>query len=83
MSRRALVLLRARLSGSQAENLPVAPLVLLLDPDQPGCHVCVWAPVQGIGPDKHRGYAVQWFALAVALVVLCGVVLRRVRSDAG
>ena len=67
----------------RALGQPVAPLTLLLDADQPGCHVCVWAPVQGIGPDKHRGYAVQWFALAVALVVLCGVVLRRVRSNAG
>ncbi len=61
----------------RALGQPVAPLVLLLDTDDPGCHVCTWAPVRGSGPEKHRGYAVQWFALAAALLVLCAVALRR------
>lgn len=65
----------------RALGRPIAPLTLLLDADEPGCHVCTWAPVRGIGPEKHRGYAVQWFALALALLILCGMLLRRKRAE--
>lgn len=27
-------------------------------------------PIVAMGPEKHMGYAVQWFALAIALVLL-------------
>ena len=56
---------------------PLLPAILLLDGDDPACHVCDWRPVPGMGAQKHRGYAFQWFALALALAVLCALVARR------
>lgn len=67
---------------SAALDAPIAPHILLLDASDAGCHVCNWQPVRGIGPEKHRGYAVQWFALALALVVLCALLLRGRRAHA-
>lgn len=51
-------------------DAPVLPLVARLDTDAPGGFVRDWRPYYGISPDRHLGYAVQWFALAAALVVL-------------
>lgn len=34
-----------------------------------------------MGPDKHRGYAVQWFALFVALIVLSIAATAKVRTE--
>lgn len=51
--------------------------LVLLDPDQPDGYVRTWAP-PGFPPMRHIGYAVQWFALALALLVIYGVTnLRR------
>lgn len=50
-------------------NVRLLPMVLLLDKDQPGGFVREWNPVV-VGPERHVGYAVQWFALAAALVIL-------------
>jgi surfeit locus 1 family protein len=30
----------------------------------------VWRPAVGFGPERHLGYAIQWFALAIALLVI-------------
>lgn len=46
------------------------PAVVLLDSSHDACLTCQWQPVPGIGAERHRGYAVQWFSLAAALVVL-------------
>lgn len=54
---------------AQQLNARLLPMVLLLDKDQPGGFVREWNPVV-IGPERHVGYAVQWFALAAALVIL-------------
>lgn len=35
-----------------------------------------WQPIS-LSPEKHTGYAVQWFSMAGALLLLCGVVLFR------
>lgn len=43
--------------------------VLLLDPAEPDGYVRHWAP-PGFPPMRHIGYAVQWFALAAALLVI-------------
>lgn len=59
---------------------PLLPAIVLLDAEHPGCHVCDWKPVLGMGPESHRGYAFQWFALALTLVVLCAVVAMRNRN---
>jgi surfeit locus 1 family protein len=43
--------------------------LILLDADQPGGYVRNWAP-PGFPPIRHIGYAIQWFALALALAVI-------------
>lgn len=64
------VLQRVRLDlQAQQLHARLLPLVLLLAPEQPGGFVREWTPVV-IGPERHVGYAVQWFALAAALVIL-------------
>jgi surfeit locus 1 family protein len=59
---------------------PVYRFALVLDEQQPGSLVRDWAkPEEMITPDKHLGYAVQWFALAVALsIIYVGVNSRRI-----
>lgn len=44
----------------------VQPFVLLLDADEPHGFERAWAP-SGIGPGKHFGYALQWFAMGAVL----------------
>lgn len=63
-----------------AEQLgyPLEPVVILLDPALEEGYLRTWRPTfGGLGPARHRGYAVQWFALAVALVIIYGVVNTR------
>jgi surfeit locus 1 family protein len=63
----------------KARNLRLKPLTLVLDEGQAGSLQYDWVPVETISPEKHVGYAVQWFALAVALVIIyLGVNTRRV-----
>ncbi len=60
-------------------GLPAA--IVLLHPDEAGGFVREWDPA-AIPPERHVAYAVQWFALAAALVVIVIVVLRKQgRSD--
>ena len=56
---------------------PVLPFVVLLDEADPHGFVREWSPYLGIGPDRHRGYALQWFSLAVAVAVVWIVVKAR------
>lgn len=66
-----------------ARGLEIFPWQLRLGPESPGALVTGW-PVVNVQPEKHLGYAVQWFAMAIALAVLAifansnlAVVLRR------
>lgn len=52
---------------------PLLPYVLLLDPASPDGYQRQWRP-QTLPPERHRGYAVQWFALALAVLVVFVVV---------
>ncbi|MCK9562985.1 MAG: SURF1 family protein [Bacteroidales bacterium] len=54
-----------------AERLGVSlyPHTLRLDAESPGALTVGW-PRVSVQPEKHRAYAFQWFAMAVALVVL-------------
>ncbi len=52
-----------------ALDAPVKPWVLLLAPDDGDGFVREWEP-GGLPPSTHLGYAVQWFGLATALVVI-------------
>jgi surfeit locus 1 family protein len=54
---------------SEALGLRLVPGLLLLDADQPDGFSRNWRP-SDFGPERHLGYAVQWFALAVTLVIL-------------
>jgi len=50
---------------------PLAPAVILLDPQAESGYRRDWRPqFGGMGPEQHYGYAVQWFALAAALMVI-------------
>jgi len=48
---------------------PFAPTLLLLDADSPGALLVDWQPIN-MTPQKHQGYAVQWFTMAFVLLVL-------------
>jgi surfeit locus 1 family protein len=61
---------------------PVYPQLLLLDPALPDGYVRAWQP-PGLPPERHLGYAVQWYALALTLLVLYVIVnLRRLEAPA-
>ena len=45
------------------------PYQLRLDQDSPGALQTGWATVS-VQPAKHTGYAVQWFAMALVLLVM-------------
>ena len=54
--------------------------VLLLDAGLPGGFVRDWHPDPGeFGPERHRGYALQWFALTATVVCTWIVLSRRQR----
>jgi surfeit locus 1 family protein len=57
----------------------VLPFVLLADPDPASGLVRHWQPAE-MGPARHLGYAVQWFAMALAVVAVTIVVYRRRRT---
>jgi surfeit locus 1 family protein len=62
----------------QALGQPVESRIVLLDPAAPDGYERVWRPSLNFGPDRHLGYAIQWFALAiVALVLFVALSLRR------
>lgn len=50
---------------------PLLPFVLRLSPESDYGYVREWTAQTGLTPERHLGYAVQWFALAAALVTLC------------
>jgi surfeit locus 1 family protein len=52
---------------------PVIPFVLRLAPDDSSGFIREWHS-HFMGPEKHYGYAVQWFALSLALIVIYIVV---------
>lgn len=68
---------------ARALRLPLAPYVVRLDPAAADGFVRDWVVVTDgrIGPDKHRAYAVQWFGLALAVVVIWLVLLYRRITD--
>jgi surfeit locus 1 family protein len=48
---------------------PLYPYIINIDPTHPAAYVMKWQIVT-MGPEKHKGYAVQWFALAITLLIL-------------
>jgi surfeit locus 1 family protein len=67
---------------AKALDREVLPFILLADPEPGSNLVRRWEPRQA-GPMRHIGYAVQWFALAAAVLVTAFVVYRRKREGHG
>jgi surfeit locus 1 family protein len=59
-----------------ALGAPLAPHILLLDAAAPFGYVRAWQP-PGLPPLRHFSYAVQWWSLALATLVLWVIVSRR------
>lgn len=59
-------------------NTPLYPYVLSLEPNHPAAYAIEWQ-IFTMLPERHVGYAVQWFALALTLLILF-VVLNVKRS---
>lgn len=54
----------------QQLGLKLIPGVLLLDPSHPDGYERIWEAHLGFRPERHIGYAVQWFALAAAAALI-------------
>jgi surfeit locus 1 family protein len=55
------------------------PYILTLNPDSPyalDAEAIEWQ-IFTVSPERHLGYAVQWFALALTLLVICAVLNRK------
>jgi surfeit locus 1 family protein len=67
-----------------ARGMDLMRYALVIDEGQPGGLQYDWSPIPEMGPEKHLGYAVQWFGLAVALLIIfVGVNTRRGNGDGG
>jgi surfeit locus 1 family protein len=53
-----------------ARGMDLLRYALVIDEGQPGGLQHDWSPIPAMGPEKHLGYAVQWFGLAVALLII-------------
>jgi len=54
--------------------------VRLSDDNQPGALQTGWK-ISQMSPDKHFGYAVQWFSLALVLVVMTALAIRKTEEN--
>lgn len=66
---------------AEALSAQVYPQVVLLDADQPDGYLRDWRP-PGMAPDRHVGYAVQWFGLAATVLVTWVVLSFKARESA-
>lgn len=48
----------------------IKPWMVLLGDDEPDGFDRQWQPTLRMNPEKHQGYALQWYSLAIALVFL-------------
>lgn len=72
----------AEVSAAWSARPALAARVLRLDPSVPLGHERDLALLENtLTPEKHRGYAVQWFGLAVATLVILIVLNLRRRHD--
>jgi surfeit locus 1 family protein len=66
----------------QALGERVESRIVLLDPAAPDGFERAWRPAMRFGHERHLGYAVQWFALALAVLVAFVALSLRRREDA-
>lgn len=65
-----------------ALQVELLPFIALLGADQPDGFIRDWKAHAGFGPTRHQGYALQWFSLSVALLVIyVAVNARRAGAD--
>ena len=57
------------LANGNIAKLPLLPFIVRLDSSHPDALPRFW-PLTVTSPEKHRGYALQWFLMAVALLTL-------------
>lgn len=57
-------------------GIGLIPVVIRLSPEASDGYLREW-PVVAFGPERHLGYAVQWYALALAMVVIFLILIRR------
>lgn len=50
-------------------HAPLFPFIVTLSPNEPAAYPLEWRIVT-MPPERHRGYAVQWFAFALTLLIL-------------
>jgi surfeit locus 1 family protein len=62
-------------------NYEVVDYLILMDPAMKGGFKRQWSFVPNILPKKHIAYAVQWFGLAISLMVLSFWILRKNKND--
>lgn len=62
--------------SAQRLQRPLLDFVLQLDPASPAALLRDWQP-GFLPPERHRGYAVQWYALALTVLVIYFVLLWR------
>ena len=55
------------------------PVIIRLSPEAANGYLRQWKMVN-MGPERHLGYAFQWFALAVAMVVILAILMFRKES---
>ena len=53
----------------QLLGYPLFPYILMIEPKNPAAFTIEWQIVT-MSPERHWGYAVQWFALALTLLIL-------------
>ncbi len=59
----------------------IYPYILMLHPGDPAAYKMQWSAITTMPPERHIGYAVQWFALATTLLILFVVLnCRRVNA---
>lgn len=63
-----------------ALGAPVTPHLVWLDAGEPDGYLRAWKPAE-FGPARHIGYAVQWFGLALTLVLIYLILRFRRRNE--
>ncbi len=60
---------RLHLPGLSRElGVPLLPVLVRLQADSPGALYVQWSAINML-PEKHEAYAIQWFAMSVALII--------------
>ena len=54
---------------SQFLHKSVYPFIIRLNPEAPNGYLREW-PVVAMSPDRHYGYALQWFAMALVILII-------------